>query len=52
MNRRPLTKFHPRLKDPYRVANSSSDKYSCQNLVTDELEGFHVTRLREFRYDD
>ena len=52
MNGRPPTKFHPRLKGPYRVANISGDKYSCQNLVTDELEDFHVTRLREFRYDD
>jgi hypothetical protein len=52
MNGKPPTKFHPRLKGPYLVANILGDKYSCQNLVTDELEDFHVTRLREFRYDD
>ena len=23
-----------------------------QNLVTDEIEDYHVTRLREFRYDE
>ena len=28
------------------------DKYSCQNLVTDEIEDYHVTRLRESRYDE
>ena len=26
--------------------------YSCQNLVTDKIEDYHVTRLREFRYDE
>ena len=50
MNVKPPTKFHPRLKGPYLVANVQGDKYSCQNLVTDEIEDYHVTRLREFRY--
>ena len=27
------------------------DKYSCQNLVSDEIEDYHATRLRELRYD-
>ena len=52
MNGRPPTKFHPRLKGPYLVVNVQGDKYSCRNLVTDELEDFHVTRLRAFRYDE
>jgi hypothetical protein len=52
MNGRPPTKFHPRLKGPYLVANIQGDKYALRNLVTEELEDFHVTRLREFRYDD
>ena len=43
---------HPRLKGPYLVANVQGDKYCCQNLVTDEIEDYHVTRLREFRYDE
>jgi transposase InsO family protein len=51
MNAKPPTKLHPRLKGPYLVANVQGDKYSCQNLVTDEIEDYHVTRLREFRYD-
>ena len=52
MNAKPPTKLHPRLKGPYLVANVQGDKYSCQNLVTDEIEDYHVTRLREFRYDE
>jgi hypothetical protein len=52
MNAKPPTKMHPRLKGPYLVANVQGDKYSCQNLVTDEIEDYHVTRLREFRYDE
>ena len=52
MNAKPPTKLHPRLKGPYLVANVQGDKYSCQNLVTDEIEDSHVTRLREFRYDE
>ena len=49
MNAKPL---HPQLKGPYLVANVQGDKYSCQNLVTDEIEDYHVTRLREFSYDE
>jgi hypothetical protein len=52
MNAKPPTKLHPRLKGPYLVANIQKDTYSCQNLVTDEIEDYHVTRLREFRYDE
>ena len=40
------------MKGPYLVANVQGDKYSCQILVTDEIEDYHVTRLREFRYDE
>jgi hypothetical protein len=53
MNAKPPTKLHPRFKGPYLVANVQGDKYSsCQNLVTDKIEDCHVTRLREFRYDE
>ena len=52
MNGRPPTKLHSKLKGPYLVANVLGDTYSCQNLVTDEIEDYHVTRLREFRYDE
>ena len=52
MNGKPPTKFHPRLKGPYLVANVRGDIYACRNLMTEDLEDYHVTRLREFRYDE
>jgi hypothetical protein len=53
MNAKFPTKLHPRLKGPKLVANVHGDKYSCQNLVTDdEIEDYHVPRLCEFRYDE
>ncbi len=52
MNAKPPTKLHPRSKGPNLVANVQGDKYSCQNLVADEIEDYHVTRLRKFRYDE
>ncbi len=42
MNAKPPTKLHPRLKGPYLVANVQGGKYSCQNLVIDEIEDYHV----------
>ena len=52
MNAKPPTKLHPRLKGPCLVAYVQGDKYSFQNLDTEEIEDYHVTRLREFRYDE
>jgi hypothetical protein len=52
MNGKPPTKLHSKLKGPYIVANVLGDKYSCQNLVTDEIEDYHVSRLRVFRFDE
>jgi transposase InsO family protein len=52
MHGKPPTKLHPRLKGPFLVANVQGDKYSCQNLVTEEIQDYHLTRLREFRYDE
>ena len=49
MGARPPTKIHLRLKGPYLVANFRGDVYTCQNLISEELEDYHVTR---FRYDD
>jgi len=51
MGKKPPTKFHPRLKGPYRVANSSGDTYTLQNLVSDKMEDYHVTLLRPFHFD-
>ena len=49
--RKPPTRFHPILKGPYRVINSSGPKYTIQNLVTYRNEDVHVTNLRPFNYD-
>ena len=51
MNAKPPTKLHLRLKGSYLMANVQGDKYSFQKLVTDEIEDYHVLRLREFCYD-
>jgi hypothetical protein len=51
MGKKPPTKFHPRLKGPFRVANSSGDTYTLQNLVSDKMEDYHVTLLRPFHFD-
>ena len=51
MNAKPPTKLHPRLKGPYWLMYKVTSKYSSchHNLVTDEIEDYHVTRLRKFR---
>ena len=52
MGKRPPTKFHPRLKGPFRVVNRHKDEYTVQNLVTSTFEKYHSTALRTFEYDD
>ena len=34
-----------------RIVNRIGSKYTLQNLVTDKCSDYHVTKLREFRYD-
>ena len=48
----PPSKLHPRLQGPYRVVNHIGSRYSLQNLVTDIISDFHVTRLRPYLYDE
>ena len=52
MGGKPPKKFYPRLKGPYLVANVRGDIYAWWNLMTEDLEDYHVTRLREFRCDE
>jgi hypothetical protein len=49
---RPPTKFHTKLRGPLRVV-SKNDKniYTCENLVTNKLEAFHIKLLSPFLYD-
>ena len=48
---RPPTKFHSAWRGPMRVINFNKDHYTLQDLVTDKLKNFHVTRLKPFVYD-
>jgi hypothetical protein len=40
-----------KLEGPMRVVNRIGSKYTLQNLVTEKCSDYHVTKLREFRYD-
>ena len=47
----PPSKFHTNLKGPYQVVAKSGTRYTVRNLVTNKLEDFHITLLREFLFD-
>ena len=48
---RPPTKFHTKLRGPLRVVNKMGAIYTCENLVTNKLEDFHIKLLTPFLYD-
>jgi hypothetical protein len=52
----PPSKLHPTLKGPYKVIAKNEREqgtvYTCQNLVNNKLEDFHVTNLQPFYYDE
>ena len=50
MGRNPPSKFNTPLKGPLRVLNSIGSEYSLLNLNTNEVEDYHVSRLRKFDY--
>ena len=43
-------KLNPRLMGPFVIVNCIKDTYTCRNLVTEDNEDFHVSRLREFHF--
>ena len=47
---KPPAKLHPRLMGPFVIENSIKDTYTCRNRVTEDNEDFHVSRLREFHF--
>ena len=47
----PPTTLHAPLEGPLRVVSSNGGKYVLQNIVTDDLGEYHVSRLRPFFYD-
>jgi hypothetical protein len=50
-HRGPPTKFHANLKGPMQVVERSGARYTLRNLVNNRLEDYHVTTLRQFKYD-
>ncbi len=46
----PPTKFHSNLKGPMQVINVVGSRYTLLNLVTNKLEDFHITQLKQFNY--
>jgi hypothetical protein len=53
----PPSKLHPKLRGPFKVISKTERDqrgtiYTCQNLVTNKLEDFHVTNLQPFHYDE
>ena len=47
---KPPTKLYPRLMGPFVIVTSIKDTYTCRNRVTEDNKDFHVSRLREFHY--
>jgi len=53
----PPSKLHPKLRGPFKVISKTTRGnqgtiYTCENLVTNKLEDFHVTNLQPFIYDE
>ena len=49
---KPPDKFTSHWKGPMRVVNNKvPNKYTVQNLITLKMEDYHVTSLKQFRYD-
>jgi hypothetical protein len=52
---RPPDKLSPIFRGPYRVVssyNNNRNVFTVQNLLTNQLEDFHITNLRPFIYDE
>ena len=43
--------MHSNLRGLYQVVNYTGSIYTVRNLVTNKLEDFHVTNIRNFEYD-
>ena len=48
---RPPSKLHTNWKGPMRVVNNIGSKYTVHNMITDELEDHHVSKLKAFQFD-
>ena len=48
---KPPSKSHSNLRGPYQVVNCTGSIYTVRNLVTNKLEDFLVTNIRNFEND-
>jgi hypothetical protein len=48
---KPIGKFTPRNTGPYLIVKRENDKYTCRNLIDEDVTDFHVTRLIPYRHD-
>ena len=48
---RPPDKLMAQYKGPFRVVNCNNNIYTVQNLISSQLEDYHVTNLRPFIFD-
>lgn len=51
LRRGPRSKLLPFLKGPLRVTGSTGSKYLLQDLVTMRISPYHVSKIRQFRFD-
>ncbi len=49
---RPPTKFHSNWRGPMRVVNFDKSNYTVQDLVTNKVRNFHLTQIKEFKFDE
>ena len=51
LEHKPPSKIHPYLRGPYQMVNYAGSLYTLRNLVTNKLEDFRVTNIRQIEYD-
>ena len=47
----PRTRLHPQWSGPYRVMENVAGKYKVKDLINDKDRWYHVTQLKQFKYD-
>ena len=47
----PRTRLHPQWSGPYRVMENVAGKYKVKDLINDKDKWYHVTQLKQFKYD-
>ena len=47
----PLSRMHTKWTGPYRVVSKEGGKYTVLDLITNKNKMYHVTQLKQFKYD-